>query len=145
MPMDNAKILKAVLAVKGESTLTIGGVSMMPVLHHGQTVAIFRPEQYTVGDVLVYEYKNEGLLAHRLLKMENGRYFCKGDNSFRLEDMTAAQILGKIRILDDPNTTLEFIEASLEISRLFRTVGYDIEKVKLTPQYEEYKRKYLEK
>lgn len=143
MPMDNAKILKAVLAVKGESTLTIGGVSMMPVLRHGQTVTVFRPEHYAVGDVLVYEYKNEGLLAHRLLKIENGRYFCKGDNSFRLEDVTAVQILGKIIIADDPNNTPEFVEASLGISRLFRASGYDIEKVKLTPQYEEYKGKYL--
>ena len=74
--MDNAKALKAILAVKGESTLTVGGVSMMPVLRHGQTVSIHRPKHYAVGDIFVYEYKNEGLLAHRLLKIENGRYFC---------------------------------------------------------------------
>lgn len=142
--MDNAKALKAILAVKGESTLTVGGVSMMPVLRHGQTVSIHRPKHYAVGDILVYEYKNEGLLAHRLLKIENGRYFCKGDNSFRLEDVTVEQIIGKLHMEEDPNNTPEFIEASYGIGRLFRTVGYDIEKVKQTGQYEEYKRKYLE-
>lgn len=141
--MDNAKILKAILTVKGESTLRVGGISMMPVLCHGQTVTVRRSECYAVGDVLVYAYKNEGLLAHRLLKVENGRYFCKGDNSFRVEDVTAEQILGRIDLAEDANNTHEFIVASLEIGRLFRAVGYDIEKVKATPQYEEYKRKYL--
>ncbi len=143
--MNNTKILKAVLAVKGEYTITVLGVSMMPVLKHGQTVKVVKQNSYVVGDILVYEYKNEGLLAHRALKIENGRYFCKGDNSFRLEDITAEQVIGKIELDEDENRTAEFIEASYAINRLFRKNGYDIEKTRSHPQYEVYKHTYIDR
>ncbi len=67
--------------------LTIEGTSMLPVLHPGNCISICAKEDYIVGDILVFFYKNDTLLVHRLLKIENGRYFCKGDNSFRLEDV----------------------------------------------------------
>ena len=137
-------ILTIIINHKGCCDITIRGTSMSPVLHDGETHTLVKQERYTIGDILVYEYKNEGLLAHRLLKIENNRYFCKGDNSFRLEDISEEQIIGKIDA-NDPNNTLEFIEASYRISKLFRRCRYNHDEISKQEEYLEYKRKYLEK
>jgi len=138
-----AKLIKAILIAKGEFHITISGVSMMPILENGQSVRLVQKDTYNPGDILVYEYKNEGLLAHRLLKIENGRYFCKGDNSFRLEDLTADQILGKVDLEEDCNNTSEFIEVSLSLAKLFRKCRYDSEVLNTTQEYADYAAKYL--
>lgn len=143
--MEKTRLLKMWLAVKNSCTITIAGTSMMPILQHGQEVMVSRQDNYLPGEILVYEYKNEGLLAHRLLKIENNRYFCKGDNSFRIEDITKEQILGKIDLEHDEHATDAFIEASNSIGKLFRKCGYSLEIIKAHPQYWEYTRTYLEK
>lgn len=143
--MEKTKLLKILLATKNSCTITISGVSMMPILQHGQEVTVLRQSDYIIGDILVYEYKNEGLLAHRLLKIENGRYFCKGDNSFRIEDISKEQIMGKISLEQDDHTADTFIQASYAIGRLFRKCGYNLEMTKANPQYIEYAHTYLEK
>jgi len=125
--------------------LTVTGISMEPVLHHGDTITVQKKETYEIGDILVFLYKYQELLVHRLLKIENGRYFCKGDNSFRLEDMDASQIIGAVRLDSDPHRGDEFIEASLEISRIFRRSGFQHEATMETEAYKNYKTRYLEK
>lgn len=138
-----SNIMTIIMNHKGCCDITIRGTSMEPVLYDGETHSLIKKDRYAEGDILVYEYKNEGLLAHRLLKIENNRYFCKGDNSFRLEDITEEQIIGKIQV-DDPNNTSEFIEASYKISKLFRKCRYNHEEIIKQDEYIVYKRKYLE-
>ena len=70
--------------------LTVEGTSMLPILHPGDIVNVCVKENYSVGDILVFFYKEDALLVHRLLKVENGRYFCKGDHAFRLDYFFAA-------------------------------------------------------
>lgn len=123
--------------------LTIEGTSMLPVLHPGNCISICAKEDYIVGDILVFFYKNDTLLVHRLLKIENGRYFCKGDNSFRLEDVEKNAILGAVIQISDENNTPGFIAASYEINRVFRRCGYDVEKTKLTHKYATYSKNHL--
>lgn len=137
-------ILNVMMEFKGNCDITIKGTSMEPVLHDGESYKLKKQEEYAIGDILVYEYKNEGLLAHRLLKIEQNRYFCKGDNSFRLEDIPKDQIIGRIETVD-PNNTPEFIEASYKISKLFRKCRYSHEEIIKQDEYIEYRRKYLEK
>lgn len=137
-------ILNVMMKFKGNCDITIKGTSMEPVLHDGESYKLKKQEEYAIGDILVYEYKNEGLLAHRLLKIEQNRYFCKGDNSFRLEDIPKDQIIGRIETVD-PNNTPEFIEASYKISKLFRKCRYSHEEIIKQDEYIEYRRKYLEK
>ena len=136
--------LKRYLAVQGKCRLMIQGTSMSPVICEGETVEIQRYDTYSIGDILVFYYKNEGLLAHRCLKIKEGRYFCKGDNSLRLEDITTEQIVGKIDLPNDPHRTEEFLNASYGISYLFRKCRYNREIIMQTEEYQEYKRKYLE-
>lgn len=125
--------------------ITIEGTSMLPVLHPGERVSVCGKDDYQIGDIIVFFYKSNNLLVHRLLKIENGRFFCKGDNSFRLEDITKENIVGTIMIQSDTNNNEEFIESSYLINRLFRQCGYDIEKTKMLAEYASYYQTYIDK
>ena len=129
--------------VKKPFELSVDGISMLPILHPGESIKVCAKDEYTVGDILVFFYKDDSLLAHRLLKVENGRYFCKGDNAFRLEDIEKSNIVGAVMLDNDVNNTPDFIAASYSISRVFRKMAYNSEKVKLSAEYAEYARNYL--
>ncbi len=136
-------ILPALVRAKGKIELSLSGTSMLPVLSCGQTITVCAKEQYEIGDILVFLYKNGEVLTHRLLKIQNGRYFCKGDNSFRLEDIEKKDIIGAVELEFDKNNTPEFISASYAVNRLFRANGYDRDKTVKTQQYIEYEDKFL--
>lgn len=87
-------LLPALLAAKGYADIPITGVSMHPTLKQGDIVTVIPSDTYEIGDILIYPYKDEGLLIHRLIR-KDGRYFCKGDNSLRTEDLAACDIIGK--------------------------------------------------
>lgn len=105
---------------------------MNPTLYEGDEIAVKPSPEYEVGDILVFSYKSDELLVHRLLKKE-GRFFCKGDNAFRLEDITAEQIFGKV-ISVNGNPVIPWpdwkIQLSYRVNREFVKCRYDIEKVK---------------
>lgn len=124
--------------------LTVSGVSMLPVLHAGDIISVCRKDTYEIGDILVFIYKNNDLLVHRLLKIEKDRYFCKGDNSFRLEDISSNQIVGAVQLENDPHRTAEFANDSYRINRIFINNKYDISITKQDPEYHRYHKKYLE-
>ena len=141
--MDNLlmqKLLFANLRAGRDMTITVTGVSMNPTMWEGDRVTVRRADSYGVGDVLVFVYKGE-LLVHRLLKMENGRYFCKGDNSFRLEDMPIESIAGKVVLQNEqPLTPLPPVITTFSylVNRQFRTCSYDVEKTKQSGIYRFY-------
>ena len=124
--------------------LTVAGTSMLPILHAGDAISVCRKDIYEIGDILVFFYKQNELLVHRLLRIENDRYFCKGDNAFRLEDISADQILGTVLLENDPHKTDEFINDSYKINRIFRKCRNNTELTKRDPEYQIYYRKYLE-
>lgn len=134
------KILFANLRAGRQMTIEVMGVSMEPTMRAGDRVTLCRAEKYALGDILVFCYKGE-LLVHRLLKEENGRYFCKGDNAFRLEDVTEEQIAGKVTLCNgqapSPFSPAE-IALSYLVNRAFRKCGYDVEKAKQSGIYRFY-------
>ena len=75
------KVLRLQLNTVGYTAMTVSGDSMIPALSDGDVVTLKQEDQYHVGDILVYLYKEGKLLIHRLLRIDNGRYYCKGDNS----------------------------------------------------------------
>lgn len=131
------------ISVKGYILVKISGVSMHPVLQDGEKVKVVASNQYEIGDILVYGYESEGILVHRLLRIENDRYYCKGDNSFRIENITKQQVIGKIVIREDDNNNSTFINDSLKIGILYKRNFYNAETIKLHPKYKEYCHKYL--
>lgn len=142
----NKEIKMLLPLLKRPFKLTVTGNSMSPILQDGEIIEI-QPDQktYKKGDIVVFYYKEDSLIVHRILKVINGRYYCKGDNSFRIEDVLYDWIIGKVNLKKDPNKTDEFIIDSLKINEIFRQNGYNINKTKNTKEYKHYKDKYLKK
>lgn len=131
-----------------EVDISVVGTSMHPTLYENDEVTVKKFDDYVVGDILVFTYKSGELLVHRLLKKEKDKYFCKGDNTFRLEDITKEQIAGKvIRLNGQPIVPCSQLLISLSylVNRTFVRCGYDTQKVKSTPIYKHYQRIILEK
>ena len=143
--MDNTvlhKLLFAGLYSGKDMTLTVTGVSMEPYMKEGDSVTVKKYDDYSVGEVLVFLYKGE-LLIHRLTKIENGRYFCKGDNALRLEDMTLPDIAGKAILHNgEPlkETPAYLTSLSYLVNRAFRKCGYDMNKTKESAIYRFYQK-----
>lgn len=126
-----AKLLPTILKSKGQAEITVMGISMNPTLFEGDKVIIEKCDEYRIGDILVFNYKNEGILIHRLLYCD-GRYFCKGDNAFRLEDIEYNQIIGKAVLVN--NTSIQpwdewKVKLSYSVNREFLKLHYDTSKV----------------
>ncbi|MBQ9121532.1 MAG: HPr-rel-A system PqqD family peptide chaperone [Clostridia bacterium] len=143
--MDRAllnKLLFAQLRHGREAEISVTGVSMNPTLWEGDTVTVAGADEYAVGDILVFLYKGE-LLIHRLLKIEEGRYFCKGDNAFRLEDLPAEDIAGRVILHNKAPlapTPSWLPVLSYRVNRVFRQCRYDIQKAKESGVYRFYKK-----
>ena len=116
------KILLMQLNSVGQASLTVSGNSMIPVLNNGDVVTLRQESQYIVGDILIYLYKDRKLLIHRLLWIYNDRYYCKGDNSLRLEDIDASKIIGKVVLVNGRELPIQnpyHTELSYKVNRLF--------------------------
>lgn len=141
------RLLRLVLHSKGLAELTVIGSSMLPALHDGDIVTITASASYEIGDILVYCYKDEGLLIHRLLKQDT-RYFCKGDNAFRLEDISPGDVIGKVisvnSVAISPWADWK-IQLSYRVNRQFRRCGYDVARTMQTELYKLYSEFILRK
>ena len=140
-------ILYAQLRSGRDVNITVTGVSMEPSLYAGDVVTLRRADSYEIGDVLVFLYKNNELLIHRLLRVKNGRYYCKGDNALRLEDMPYEKIAGKVVLknglpLTPPTQTA--LTLSYLVNRAFRKNGYNADETQKTGIYRFYQQ-YMKK
>ena len=134
------RLLSAIIRTKGQAEITVTGISMNPTLMEGDLITIQKCEEYQGGDILVFDYKDEGLLIHRLLKKKN-RYYCKGDNALRLEDVTPEHILGKAVLANGrpiPEWPQWKIDLSYAVSRTFTRNRYDITATKQSHIYRLY-------
>lgn len=130
--------------------VTVSGDSMFPVLVATDILFVMKNEKYIIGDILVYIYNNEKLV-HRLLAMDDKYFYCKGDNSFRLETITKEQIIGKAvfikrgnGVLKIPNVHKNFISMSLKVYREFCLNDFDHQKTLETDLFKKYKKLYLD-
>ena len=86
--------------------MMVSGLSMYPVLNEGDIITVCRKRDYKIGDIIVFQYKDNSFLVHRLLKIQNGRFFCKGDNSFRMEDVEKDRIVGYVLLIFNTSSFL---------------------------------------
>jgi signal peptidase I len=136
--MDTAILLKILTSMKMTDkpiTITVSGNSMFPALHDADVITIIQGD-YVPGDILVYKYMKDELLVHRLLKIQGGRYQCKGDFSFRLEDIPLNDIFGKITEIKRNNVKIDIIKSAKKFLDMSYEVGleslrlkYDIQKI----------------
>ena len=143
-------VLKRKLSEDNELTINVSGISMMPTILSGDKLIIQSFHNYHIGDVLVFFYGKNKLLVHRLLKINNAIYYCKGDNSFRIEQISSDQIIGKVvyivrnnEMLGLPETDEDLINMSYLVNEEFTRCGYDITRTKQSKIYREYEQKYL--
>ncbi len=83
---------------------------------------------------------------HRLLKINNDSLLCKGDNSFRIEDITEKSVIGAVSMINGNQKkvpTVDFIEASLGIGKLFICESYNVDATMRRTAYKEYQKNYL--
>ena len=141
------KLLPLLIRSKGKADITVVGVSMNPTLFEGDIITIQHCDNYEVGDIINFTYKTGELLVHRLLKKDR-RYFCKGDNAFRLEDITFEQIIGKVTAVNsNPIQAWDGwkIQLSYDVNRAFIRCRYDNQKTKQTDIYKLYNNIILRK
>lgn len=143
--MINHLVLQLLLSVSDNNkplVITVSGTSMYPSIHNGDKVQISRSDSYDTGDIVVFMYKKHELLVHRVVKIKNHTFYCKGDNTFRLEDITKDQILGKVISVNGVAPLLwtqELIDLSYQVNREFiktRNI-IDVQKTKTFYQYQE--------
>ena len=143
------KIIRARLYTGHAVYATVRGTSMESILHDGDSVKITRKENYSVGDILMYDYKEEGILLHRLLVIQNSRYYCKGDNSYRLEEVGDNDIYGvavakvqrgEEKLLVCPKGLPEM---SLAVHDYLEELGVNLEILHKSELYKKYKHRYL--
>jgi len=139
------KILQAQKKKGNPFEISVVGISMNPTLFEGDIISIQPQKEYDVGDILVFNYKQDELLVHRLLKTENNIYFCKGDNSFRLEDVKKELVIGKVfavmrngETISLPPVTKRLIYMSTAVNKVFLKCRYDVETTKETYIYKLY-------
>ena len=83
--------------------VTVVSDSMLPIIHRGDILVTHTPQQFKVGDIIVYRVPTFGYpIVHRIVDIEkrNGEtiYFMKGDNN-PVEDpwsITRSNIIGKV-------------------------------------------------
>lgn len=127
--------------------LTVSGNSMFPTLREGDQIDIVPQKEYCIGDILVFIYKDNSIVAHRLLK-QNEKLYCKGDNSFLLEHVNRTNVLGKViglyragKYSIPVKFDNEMISLSYRISKEFRICGYDKNIISQKTIYIDYKNK----
>lgn len=130
----------------------VSGTSMYPTLLQTDIAIVIKCENYPIGSILVFLYDSEGYIIHRLLRIIDGWYYCKGDNSFRLEMVKKEYIIGRVvfvkrdGLIFTPTLRDEkFIEMSLQINSEFVNLEYNRKKVMESKIYCEYKNLYLKK
>jgi len=138
------------LACGKEVTVSVGGSSMFPVFQEGDFAVIQRKEAYGIGDILLFPYREEGLLLHRLIATDGENCCCKGDNSFRVEVVQRDSIWGSAcyRLNKGKREALRcpdgLPEASLAVNRFLKENGYSRDKLFRSELYRQYREKYLE-
>ena len=141
------KILPKLLIANNTIDISVKGHSMIPTLFEGDTITICKKDKYIVGDILVFAYKFDMLLIHRLVKFDD-KYFCKGDNSFRLEDVELHDIIGKVVKVNGKDISpwpKWKIDMSYKINRSFFECRYNIQKTIQTDIYKIYEQLVLKK
>ncbi len=77
-------------------TIKVIGFSMLPAIQQKDMIRVQRSDKYCVGDIVVYEYKMQGLLVHRIIAINGNEVWCRGDNAVRIEKIGYADIIGKV-------------------------------------------------
>ncbi len=136
------------------TTIIVKGASMNPRLKDGDLVRLRPLCDYHPGDIVVFSYKDEGYLVHRVISVQKNRLLCKGDNSFRLEFVSRNNVIGKVISVKrggidltkgyiDINNINIFIDLAFKVHKVAEIYNYNIEKIIKDVEYQKYKNLFL--
>lgn len=141
-----ASLLRSNLKYRVSTVITLRGTSMLPMFKPGDWITVERAHAPKVGEIFVFLYKG-ALTVHRLVKIEDGRAFLKGDNALRLEDVRTEDLIGRVTEVNGRTPAAfppELIGIALLVNREFRRCSYNAEKAKKSDIYIQYERKIRE-
>lgn len=74
--------------------------SMEPVLHVGDIVIVTGQENYTPGDIVLYD-SGHGIIVHRIIDKQGDKYTVKGDANLIADPIQPTNdiILGKVQVV----------------------------------------------
>lgn len=143
-------MLNFMLKVRGEMLFTVQGISMEPVLKENDKVIVVHCESYNIGDVIVFDFDEPFLVVHRILMKTSNQYICKGDNTFRLEQISKNKVLGKVQSIIRDNSMVPipivdeiFIHRSLDLYREYKKNSFNNELTKQSNVYRDFAKDYL--
>ena len=78
--------------------LKFRGVSMLPMLRQGIDAVELAPlpQRLKKYDLPVYQYPSGKYVMHRVVKVKNEHYVCRGDNTYQDEFVSHEQMLGVV-------------------------------------------------
>jgi signal peptidase I len=98
-----ASSIRQMLEHRGYIEIPSRGTSMFPLIRQGSICRFvpFSPEHAAIGDILLFEDEQSGLIGHRLLRKERigaeEVYLCKGDsNRYPDAPVPKERVLGKL-------------------------------------------------
>lgn len=77
-------------------SIRVYGDSMLPSNSFWRCCGCKKVKIYTENDIIVFDNGTEGLLVHRIVKIVGERFFCKGDNAYRVEVIHYNDIIGRV-------------------------------------------------
>lgn len=153
--MNNNKIIKELLLnckLSISPTVYIKGNSMNPILFNQDIVYIESSNNYSVGDIILFNYNEREFIIHRIVYADNNIFCCKGDNSFRLEYIYPEEIIGKVTQINRNETILniehipnELVSMSYKIGKIALDLNYNYKKIINNKTYKHYSKVYLNK
>ena len=151
--MINVNILKKFLSncqLSVTPNVKVHGESMYPVLRDKDRIIIVSVPIYKIGDIVLFRYKEEGYIVHRIVYCGHGKIICKGDNSFRLEYINNNDIVGRVSkiyredVEISPKQMMErYIEMSYNIGLLAEKTS-DLRNVVESHLYKQYRKEYVD-
>lgn len=81
--------------------LVIKSGSMYPTLNTNDIIIVKKEENYSVGDIITYNYNNEYLVTHRIVDVKDKGFITKGDNNNCEDEESVAikNIKGKVILI----------------------------------------------
>lgn len=100
IPMEElAKLLQMQLDNGGRATLTVTGVSMLPMLRdrRDSVELITATQPPKKGDLILYRRVNGQYVLHRIIRADAEEFICCGDNQWEQESVAASQMVAVVQ------------------------------------------------
>lgn len=98
----------------GYGTAVVVSNSMAPIIEKNDLILLQRQDTYSVGDIITFEDDNKSLVTHRIVNIENGNYFTKGDNNDLIDNKNINQIYGKVvKVFNGFGGVVEYLKSPI--------------------------------